>query len=458
MPDYLSLLPATVAIAYVLWRKDVIVALVLAIVCSELLLALNSGASIVVFDGVWNSFKRVLAVFSDAGNTRIIAFSLLIGVVLAFMRFSGGVSATVHKLVNSGIASNARKSGLITFFTGVIIFIESNLSVLTAGILSRGLFDKFGMSRERLAYIIDSTSAPICILILLNGWGAFVLGIIAPYEMEQSAVSILLGTVPLNIYALSTLGVVFYTVWTGRVYGPLARTEALHATEQEGELQAPGRALDMLLPLTVIVLGMLACMLWTGNGDIMAGSGSKSVLYATIAAMLVSYFLLSSQGRFSQPRLFKEGINGIKEIFPLVMILLLSIALGASVKQLGTGVFISGLVADYLPLFLVPAVVFIAGAFASFTTGTSWGTFALLVPIAMPIAINLELPPSLVLAAVLGGGVFGDHCSPVSDTTAVSSLAAGCDILDHVKTQLPYALFCGAITIVAYILMGLAAV
>jgi Na+/H+ antiporter NhaC len=430
----------------------------LAIVCSELLLALNGSTSLVAVDGIVNSFKRVLAVFSDAGNARIIAFSLLIGVVLAFMRFSGGVSAMVHKLVNSGIASNARKSGLITFFTGVVIFIESNLSVLTAGILSRGLFDKFGMSRERLAYIIDSTSAPICILILLNGWGAFVLGIIAPYDMEQSAVSILLGTVPLNIYALSTLAVVFYTVWTGKVYGPLARTESNQISEAASELQEPGRARDMLVPLIVIVFGMLGCMLWTGNGDIMAGSGSKSVLYATIAAMLVSYVLLTTQGKFSQPTLFKEGVKGIKEIFPLVMILLLSIALGASVKQLGTGVFISGLVADYLPLFMVPAVVFIAGAFASFTTGTSWGTFALLVPIAMPIAINLGLPPSLVLAAVLGGGVFGDHCSPVSDTTAVSSLAAGCDILDHVKTQLPYALFCGAITIAAYIMMGLAAV
>lgn len=466
MPEWLSLLPATIAIAYVLWRKDVIVALLLAIVCSELLLAYNDGTSLVVVDGVVNSFKRVLAVFADAGNARIIAFSVLIGVVLAFMRFSGGVSATVHKLVNSGIASNARKSGLITFFTGIIIFIESNLSVLTAGILSRGLFDKFGMSRERLAYIIDSTSAPICILILLNGWGAFVLGIIAPYEMEQSSVSVLLGTVPLNIYALSTIVVVFYTVWTGNVYGPLARAEAVQSEKRKRQAVAvskenqapPGRVIDMLLPLVVIVLGMLACMLWTGHGDIMAGSGSKSVLYATIAAMLVSYILLTSQNKFSQRRLFKEGAIGIQEIFPLVMILLLSITLGASVKELGTGVFISGLVADYLPLFLVPAVVFIAGAFAAFTTGTSWGTFALLVPIAMPISINLGLPPSLVLAAVLGGGIFGDHCSPVSDTTAVSSLAAGCDILDHVRTQLPYALVCGAITIVVYILMGLAVV
>lgn len=458
-PEWLSLLPATLAIAYVLWRKNVIVALLLAVLCSELLLALGNSNSLIVVDGLSNSFKRILAVFSDAGNARIIAFSLLIGVVLAFMRFSGGVSATVQKLVNSGIASNARKSGLVTFFTGVVIFIESNLSVLTAGILSRGLFDKFNMSRERLAYIIDSTSAPICILILLNGWGAFVLGIISPYAMSESALSILVATVPLNIYALSTLVVVFYTVWTGKVYGPLARTEASQIScEQSVNTQAHGRARDMLVPLAVIVFVMLACMLWTGDGNIMAGSGSKSVLFATLASLFVSYVLLSSSGRYSQTRLFKEGVKGIGEIFPLVMILLLSIALGSSVKQLGTGVFIAGLVADYLPLFLVPAMVFIAGAFASFTTGTSWGTFALLVPIAMPIAINLDLPPSLVLAAVLGGGVFGDHCSPVSDTTAVSSLAAGCDILDHVRTQLPYALFCGSITIVAYVFMGLAAV
>ena len=388
---------------------------------------------------------------------------MLIGAVLAFMRFSGGVSSTVNKMVNSGLASNARRTGLMTFFTGVVVFIESNLSVLTAGILSRGLFDKFNMSRERLAYIIDSTSAPVCILILLNAWGAFVLGIISAYEFEYSAVSVLIATIPLNIYAISTLLVVFYTVWTGKVYGPLAMLESKpgRSVEARGKIEVEvegGRSRDMLVPLAVIVVGMLGFMFWTGNGDIMAGSGSASVLYATIAAAVVSFLMLISQTRFSHRQLVDQGFKGVAEILPLVAILLLSIALGASVKELGTGVFISGLVADYLPLFLVPAVVFIAGAFASFTTGTSWGTFALLVPIAMPIAINLELPPSLVLAAVLGGGVFGDHCSPVSDTTAVSSLAAGCDILDHVETQLPYALLCGTITIIAYIMMGIIAV
>jgi len=244
-------------------------------------------------------------------------------------------------------------------------------------------------------------------------------------------------------------------VWTGKTFGPLATTEVVKPSPKESAgPSSQGRARDMLIPLAVLVFGMLAFMAWTGNGDMMAGSGTKSVLYATILATIVSFGLLIGQARFTHRQLVQEGFKGIGEILPLVSILLLSIALGQSVKELGTGVYISGLVAVYLPLFMVPAVIFIAGAFASFTTGTSWGTFALLVPIAMPIALNLGLPPALVLAAVLGGGVFGDHCSPVSDTTAVSSLAAGCDILDHVRTQLPYALFCGAIAIIGYLILG----
>jgi len=460
MPEWFTLLPAVVAIAFVLWRKEVTVALILAVFTSEYLLVLGTGNS-PVFSGLFNGFiqtvERTVGVFEDAGNARLLVFSVLIGALLAYMRVSGGVSATVQRMVNSGLATNARRTGMMTYITGIVVFVESNLSVLTAGILSRGLFDRFNMSRERLAFIIDSTSAPICILILLNAWGAFVLALLTPYDLGQSAVSILVATIPLNFYALATLLVVFYTVWTGKVYGPLAKLEAngsAHKTINEVEIE-PGRARDMLVPLAFMVLGMLGFMLWTGNGDLMQGSGSKSVLYATVMAVSVAFIMLISQKKFTHKQLVEEGFKGIGEILPLVAILLLSIALGASVKELGTGVFISGLVADYLPLWLVPAVIFIAGAFASFTTGTSWGTFALLVPIGIPIALNLNLPPSLMLAAVLGGGVFGDHCSPVSDTTAVSSLAAGCDILDHVETQLPYALFCGGITIIGYIIAGL---
>ena len=148
------------------------------------------------------------------------------------------------------------------------------------------------------------------------------------------------------------------------------------------------------------------------------------------------------------------GYKGMSELLSLTTILLLAIALGASLKTLGTGTFIAGLVASSMPLFLIPAMMFLAGALISFTTGTSWGTFAILIPIGMPLVLELNLPPALVLAAILGGGVFGDHCSPISDTTAVSSVAAGSDLLEHVRTQMPYAVLCAVASFIAYLLCG----
>jgi Na+/H+ antiporter NhaC len=199
---------------------------------------------------------------------------------------------------------------------------------------------------------------------------------------------------------------------------------------------------------------MVGFMYWTGQGDLTAGSGSKSVLYATALACVVAYLLLAVDKKFSHQQLVDIGYKGMSELLSLVTILLLAIALGASMKSLGTGSFIASLLAQSLPLMLLPAMLFLAGALISFTTGTSWGTFALLIPIGMPLVVELQLPPALILAAILGGGIFGDHCSPISDTTAVSSVAAGCDLLEHVRTQLPYALFCAALSLVGYLLLG----
>jgi Na+/H+ antiporter NhaC len=398
---------------------------------------------------------RITDVFASPDNTRILVFSFVIGALLAYIRVSGGIAAVVDRLINKGIASNARRASLLTSAVGLVVFIESNLSVLASGILSRGLFDRHGLSRAKLAYIIDSTSAPVCILILLNAWGAFVLVLLGQYEFGLTAPQVLWSTIPLNFYALVTLGIVLWTSVTQRWFGPIATTEAgvgfdVHLEE---DIQ-PSRPYFMVLPLAVMIFGMLGFMLWTGGGKIADGSGSKSVLYATVLATAVAYVLMLASRRFDHVRLVKIAMQGMGDLLPLVIIVLLALALGQSLKDLGTGTYIAGLVSGNLPVFLIPAMLFLAGALVSFSTGTSWGTFAILIPIGMPIAMTLDLSPSLLLAAILGGGVFGDHCSPISDTTAVSSIASGCDLLEHVRTQLPYALAGGIIAFVMYLVAG----
>ncbi len=451
--DWLSVIPPIVAIVVVLWRKEVIIALMLAIFSAELLqLSPVLQAPILA---ILDTIDRIVGVFDSADNSRLILFSLIVGALLAFIRYSGGVAAVVASLVNRGVAKNGRQAALLTSGVGGIIFVESNLSVLTSGILSRGLFDKFGLSRAKLAYIIDSTSAPVCILILLNGWGAFILVLLNNYDLGASSAAVLWGTVHLNFYPIVTLIIVFLTALTGRYYGPLADSRTVRTDDADvSDGIAATKSRFMVVPLSVMIFGMLAFMYWTGNGDLAAGNGSKSVLYATTIAALVAYLQMLMAGHYDHIRLVKIGFGGMSELLPLVAIVLLALALGGSLNELGTGAYISRLVAGNLPEFLIPAVLFLAGALISFSTGTSWGTFAILIPLGMPLAGSLDLPPSLLLGAILGGGVFGDHCSPISDTTAVSAIASGCDLLEHVRTQLPYALVGGGIALVLYVIVG----
>ncbi|MEQ5809360.1 sodium:proton antiporter [Alteromonas sp. NFXS44] len=453
--DWVSIIPPLVAIFVVFWKKEVIMALLLAVLSSEALILLSVTGDGVLLAPV-NAIERTIDVAASPGNTRILIFSILVGALLAYIRDSGGVTATVNWLTGKGIARSKRQVGSLTMITGVAVFIESNLSVLTAGIFARGLFDKFKMSRARLAYIIDSTSAPVCILILLNGWGAFVLGLLDGYELEQSSASILWGTVPLNFYALITLAIVVYTIVKDKVHGPMAKEDAaMTHTGTVIESEPATKVRFMVVPLVLMVVSMVGFMLWTGDGVLANGSGSKSVLYATILATVVAYFLLILHKRFTHHEAVEIGFKGMGELLPLVSIVLLSMTLGASLKVLGTGVFVAGIVGEYLPLVLIVPMLFLAGAVMSFTTGTSWGTFAILIPIGVPLIQSLGLPPSLVIAAILGGGVFGDHCSPISDTSAVSSIAAGCDLLTHIRTQLPYALTAGGLTLVAYVIASI---
>ncbi|MEZ6010664.1 MAG: Na+/H+ antiporter NhaC family protein [Hyphomonas sp.] len=448
MPPVLAILIAAVT-------RNVYVALGLGLVASETLIL---GGNPIM--GALMSAERSVEVMTDAGNARVLVFCLLIGALIVFMRESGGVDATVGLLDRKGLTSTPRRAGLAPAIAGTLIFVETNVSLLSSGVLGRRLYDTHGISRERLAYVIDSTSAPVSALILLNGWGAYVLTLIQPYGFERP-VGVLAGTVAWNAYSILTLLGVYFTVLANRSFGPM-RTADAAAKPGAMELEAavdhtpPGRAMHMWLPLLVMVAGSVGFMIWTGKGNILAGSGSKSILWGVCLAIAVAAVMLRVTRVFTGSEIQERFFRGLGEMVPPVTILLLAIAFGASLKTLGTGAFMAGVVSDFIPPALVPAAVFVVSGLTAFMTGTSWGTYGIMVPIAMPVAQALGLPPEVMLAAVLGGGVFGDHCSPISDTTVIASLAAGCDHVRHVATQLPYALAAGAGALLVYLVAGIA--
>ncbi len=445
-----SLLPPLLAILLAVWKRDVILALLAAILVGETLLAQLNPAV-----GFLQAIDRISGVFASADNVSILLFSMLVGALLALIRRSGGVSAFVRFLLGSGIATGPRSVSLLTTLLGICIFIESNLSILATGAFARSLFDRFGMSRARLAFVVDATCSPVSVLILLNGWGAYLLGLLDGYGL-QNPVAVLLGSIPLNFYAISVLLLVFYTAASGRVHGAMARHEARVAAEQDLESGEPqGRIRYFLLPLLTLVGGIIGFMLYTGNGSVIAGDGARSVLYATVLAIAVAWLLLRGDRLVAHDELIRVSYAGMAELLPVVSILLLAFALGATMQALQTGEFIAAMVSDALPGWLIAPVVFLTACCISFTTGTSWGTFGILVPVVIPVALETGMPPSLLLAAVLSGGVFGDHCSPISDSTVLSSLASGCDHLLHVRTQLPYALLAGMTALILFALAGL---
>jgi Na+/H+ antiporter NhaC len=447
---WLSIMPPLVAIIYAIWRREVTIALLLAIFTASLIIV--GGNPVFAFT---DTVERIVGVFGSAYNTRILLFSLLIGGLIQLIKISGGVSAFVDWLTHKRWVNNQRKAGLLPALLGSSIFIDTNMSVLTAGISSQALFDRYHMSRLRLAYIIDATCAPISVLILLNGWGAAILGYVQDTGVAKP-VAVMLSSIGFNFYAIIALLIVFYTVLSTRVYGSMKTMEQNSVLAEASEpLPQATKKCYMLWPLILMVTSILLFMYLTGDGDLRQGSGSESVLWSVILATMLAFALLRFDAKKPSKELMQEVFKGMGHLLPLVALVLLAFALSSAMGDLKTGEFVAGAIGDYIPVWAVPALVFVLSGFISFTTGTSWGTFGILIPIAIPLAVTLGISPGLVLGAVLGGSVFGDHASPISDTTVIASLAAGCDLLDHVRTQLPYALVGGGLSVILYVLFGL---
>ena len=445
----LSLLPPLVAIIIAVWRKNALFALLCGVVLSHVMVASWSP-----IDGVTGTLTGFAEVFSSTGNVYIITFSLLIGAMVKLLSDSGAVNGFIEHLASLSLVKNKRQASMLPTVIGTSIFTDTNLSMFTAGMASQKLFDKHNLSRARLAYLLDSTCAPISILFLINGWGAYVLGLLDGFSFDDP-VGVLIGTVAYNFYAIIAVALAYYTAYSGKVFGPLAN--ATSSVENNLPEQAPkvGPARVMWLPL-IALLGITLTLLWvTGDGDMRRGSGSFSVFWAIVSSLILVIVMVSYYRLLNAKQIIHTFGNGIMYMLPAVLILVLSFAFGDAIKALGTGAYVSELMNVKVPLVFIAPILFIGAAIMAFATGTSWGTFAILVPIAVPIAMETSLPVSFLVAAVLGGGIFGDHASPISDTTVVASIASGCDHFEHVKTQLPYALIGAILTLVLYVLVGL---
>ncbi|TNF37776.1 MAG: sodium:solute symporter [Deltaproteobacteria bacterium] len=466
-PDWLSVLPPVLAIALAIATRQVYVSLFLGIWAGTTLLADGNP-----LEGLADAIEACVQVFTDAGNTRVIIFSAMIGALIAITQYAGGVRGFVDAIARRGLVTTPRRAMLVSWAIGLVVFVESSITSLVNGAVCRPVFDKLRISREKLAYLCDATAAPICVLVPLNAWGAYISKILGDEGLDEP-VGVLVGAIPLNFYALFTVAFsLVFVVLMRRDFGPMRTAE--RRVRETGQLLRPGaepvvstevtaieppdgaprRAINFLLPIAVMVV-MMPIGLWiTGDGDLLAGSGSTSVLWAVLAATFVAAALAIGQ-RIMTPRqsidLFFKGFGGL---IPLAMLMVFAFAIGAVTKQLGTGAYVAQLAAGSLGPAVVPALLFAVASFIAFSTGTSWGTFAIMLPIAIPTATALGVPIELAVGAVLGGGVFGDHASPISDTTIIASMAAGTDHIDHVNTQLPYALTVAGVSIVAYLVAG----
>ena len=455
--EWLTITPPLLAIVVAIWTRNVFWALGLAIWLSETIIAGFNP-----FMGALGGIDRAVGVFDSSYNTRVLLFCLIIGALIVYMQRSGGISAMVERLQSSGFASTPRRASLVTAICGLLIFVETNISLLTTGILGRPLFDKLNISRERLAYIIDSTCAPVSVLVLFNGWGAYLLGLLNENGVE-GATGVLMSTIALNFYAWITLFLVFATVLSNKTFGPLAAVEragggsAAAATGPFNEApEPPSRAIYMAMPLLIMIGGTIGFMIWTGDGDIRQGSGAQAILWSVILATAAAFICLAHSKR-AKGELVDIGFKGMGDLLPAVTMIYLALVLGASLNAVGMREFIASIASSFPAPWVIPAILFLAAGITSFTAGTSWGTYGIIVPVAVPLAVGAGVPLPLAIAAVMGGGVFGDHCSPISDTTIIASLASGCDHMEHVRTQLPYALVGGVAATGLYLLAGLAA-
>ncbi|MEE4279305.1 MAG: Na+/H+ antiporter NhaC family protein, partial [Halieaceae bacterium] len=420
--------------------------------------------------GLTAALDGVVNVFSDAGDAKVLIFTLLIGSLIATIEHSGGVRGFVHVLESRRWVHTGTRAQLLAWCIGLVIFIESNITLLVAGAVCRPLFDRYRVSREKLAYLIDATSAPVCAMIPLNAWGAVIIGLIASSGVDKP-LPLFIASIPYNLYAIVAILLALLVIVRNINIGPMKAAEERTAggellwptsmplvdtsaeeVEDNGE---PPSAAFMVIPIVVMIGMMPVGLSVTGGGKLIEGSGSTSILWSVSAAILTSWIMLLATRRSSVNELMRVFMAGAGKLLPISIILLLALTLGDVARLLQTGPYVAAIAGAAVPGFLLAPLIFLVSAFIAFSVGSSWGTFAIMIPIALPIAATLDLPMPLLLGAAISGAIFGDHASPISDTTVVASMASASDHIDHVRTQIPYALLAAGIASIGFLLLSL---
>ena len=457
----LSLLPPIIAIVLALLTKEVY---------SSLFVGILSGALIYSNGNVWNmvltTFDTMISKICDSWNVGILIFLVMLGMMVSLVNKAGG-SAAYGRWASKHIKTRA--GALVsTSVLGMLIFIDDYFNCLTVGSVMRPVTDKFKISREKLAYIIDSTAAPVCIIAPISSWAAAVSSI-AP---EGEGLNLFIRSIPYNLYALLTLLCVVVMSVMGLDFGKMRMVELAAASKESEENAASdeikGTVLDLMLPIGVLIVSCVTAMIYTG-GFFDAESGcyhnfveafagcdaSQGLVLGAFVTIVMTMLLYLPRRVLTFTQFTDSFVDGFKAMVPAILILTFAWTLSGITNQLGAKIYVAELVRGTASGLanLLPAIIFLIGVGLAFSTGTSWGTFGVLLPIVCAVFPSGELMV-ISVSACLAGAVCGDHCSPISDTTIMASAGADCNHIGHVSTQLPYALTVAGVSFLGYLLAG----
>jgi Na+/H+ antiporter NhaC len=479
---WLSIVPPLIAIGIALIFKRVIPALFFGIWVGAWIAIGPTGAA----RGLFDAFQVfVMTTMLNADHVPIILFTLMIGGMVGIISKNGGMRGVVRHIV--GWASTRQRGQVATWLMGLVIFFDDYANTLVVGNAMRPITDRLRISREKLAYIVDSTAAPVACLFFVTTWIGYEVGIIGAAVSQidgydESAYSIFLNSVPYSFYPWLTILFVLFVaisgkdfgamrlaerraVETGAVLGPGAKVDenASGGTELEPPEGKPFRAVNAIVPIIVLVGGVIAGLFVTGSGDsireiIGSADSYAALMWASLASVLVAALLSIGQRILTIDETVDSWYAGVKSMLFAMIILVLAWALSDVTSALQTAPYLVSVLGDALPPGVVPALIFVISAATAFATGSSWGTMGILMPLVVPLVWavlqgNGVADPShyhiiySTVSCVLAGAVWGDHCSPISDTTILSSMASGCDHIEHVRTQMPYALAVGSVAV-----------